>query len=119
MLTPARAAITVQIGASGKTYASAAAQCANDPTTGERTAMVEAGLFNPKRGTTAVVSLDGDAVAKVSTESPTATVELAEGDHTQTPVFLDAGLNVIAAADASLSVDHYVREGGDGSCVLP
>ena len=210
---PARAATTVQIGASGKTYASAAAQCASDPVTGERTPMVEAGLFNPKRGTSAVVSLDGATVAQVSTASAAATVWLTEGEHavvvalskktadryvfsiaagqcalpdtsgntfspdgtleyaasgksyatvapgcalnaasgraqpyvhlfdnggfllnvsvngtpltqlsathSHTPVFLDAGPNVIAAANGSLSVDHYVRDGGDGSCILP
>jgi len=36
-----------------------------------------------------------------------------------TPVFLSAGQNVISAANASLSIDYYVRDGGDGRCVLP
>ena len=35
------------------------------------------------------------------------------------PVFLGAGLNVISAANGSVSTDHYVRDGGSGSCVLP
>ena len=39
--------------------------------------------------------------------------------HPHTPVFLSAGLNVISAANASLSTDYYVRNGGNGSCTLP
>ena len=38
---------------------------------------------------------------------------------THTPVFLSAGQNVISAANASLSIDYYVRDGGNGQCVLP
>lgn len=36
-----------------------------------------------------------------------------------TPVFLSAGPNVITAANAYLSIDYYVRDGGDGTCLLP
>lgn len=210
---PAAAATTVQIGDSGKTYASSAVRCAVDPATGQGAPMVEAGLFNPKRGTTAMVALDGTPVAGVSADSPSATVWLTAGSRTvtvalsrktvdryaftvpaglcalpdtsgntfsadgtleyaasgksyatvtpgcalnaatgraqpyvhlfdnggfllnvsvngvpltqlsatrpHTPVFLAAGLNVISAANSSLSVDHYVRDGGNGSCTLP
>jgi hypothetical protein len=35
-----------------------------------------------------------------------------------TPVFLSAGLNVISAANATLSTDYYVRDGGAGTCTL-
>jgi hypothetical protein len=35
-----------------------------------------------------------------------------------TPVFLAAGKNVISAANGTLSTDYYVRDGGDGHCVL-
>ena len=35
------------------------------------------------------------------------------------PAFLDAGLNVISAANGTLSIDYYVRDGGDGMCTLP
>lgn len=38
---------------------------------------------------------------------------------THAPVFLSAGKNVISAANGSLSTDHYIRDGGDGRCVLP
>ena len=41
----------------------------------------------------------------------------AQRPHAQ--VFLSAGLNVISAANGSLSTDYYVRDGGDGHCVLP
>jgi hypothetical protein len=210
---PASAATAIQVGASGKTYASAAVQCANDPATGSPAPMVEAGLYNPKRGASATVWLDGAAVAGVSADSPSSTVRLGEGDHTvvvalsrkiadsyrfavaagqcalpdtsgnwfsadgtleygasgksyatvtpgcalnaatglaqpyvhlfdnggfllnvsvngtpltqlsatrpHTPVFLGAGLNVISAANGSLSVDNYVRDGGSGVCTLP
>lgn len=211
--TLASAGTGVQVGPSGRTFASAAVQCAIDPASGSAVPTVQAGLFNPKPRTSAVVSLDGDAVATVSTADPVATLRLAEGVQTvavalsrktvdryvfsvaagqcalpdtsgntfsadgtleyaasgkssatvmpgcalnaatgqaqpyvhlfdnggflldvsvngvpltqlsaqqpHTPVFLAAGLNLIAAANASLSTDHYLRDGGDGRCVLP
>lgn len=45
---PPASAATVQIGASGKTYASTTISCAAHPATGQLSPMVEAGLFNPK-----------------------------------------------------------------------
>lgn len=206
------AATVVQVGASGKTYASSAIQCVTDPGTGVLSPAVEAGLLNPKKGTTATVSLNGTPVATVTTANPAAEVWLADGDNTlvvainrktadtyaffvqpamcspdtsgntfsadgtleyaasgksyatvtpgcawnattgqaqpyvnlfdnggyllnvsvngvpltqlsstrpHTPVFLSAGLNVISAANGSLSTDYYVRDGGDGTCTLP
>jgi hypothetical protein len=200
----------VQVGASGKTYASSAVQCAINPTTGVLSPVVEAGLFNPKNNAQATVSLNGTSVATVTTDNPVAVVWLANGDntvlvaikkkttdsyafavpvgtcdtsgntfsadgtleyaasgksyatvtpgcawsattgqaqpyvnlfddgnyllnvsvngvpltqldqtHPHTPVFLSAGLNVISAANGSLSTDYYVRDGGDGMCTLP
>ena len=202
-----------QLGASGKTYASAAVQCAMRPDTGTRAAMVEAGLFNPKRGASASVSLNGAVLGTVTTASPSTTVWLPDGDntlvvalskktadsyaftvaadrcalpdtsgntfsadgtleygasgkssatvtpgcalnastgraqpyvhvfdiggyllnvsvngipltqlsttHPNTPVFLGAGMNVISVAYGRISTDYFVRDGGDGSCVLP
>ncbi len=210
---PARAAGEIQIGPSGKTFASTAAVCARTPDTGAWLPMVQAGLHAPKRLAKAVVSLDGSPVANVTAAAPVADVWLADGEHTvvvalnrrtsdryvfnvapglcalpdtsgntfspdgtleyaasgksyatvtpgcalnprvghgqhvvnlfdnggfllnvsvngvpltqlsaqqpHTPVFLAAGLNVISAANGSLSVDHYVRDGGSGSCALP
>lgn len=209
----ATAQTAVQIGPSGKTYALAAVSCSSHPVTGLPAPRVEAGLFNPKRGAAATVLLDGATVAAVSTDSPSASVWLADGSHTvvvalsrktadsyrylvpsglcalpdtsgnwfsadgtleyaasgksyatvtpgcaynaatglaqpyvhlfdnggfllnvsvngtpltqlsssrpHTPVFLAAGTNVIAAANGSLSVDHYVRDGATGTCNLP
>lgn len=34
-------------------------------------------------------------------------------------VFLGAGSNVVSAANGSVSADGFVRDGGDGICVLP
>ena len=201
---------TVQVGASGKTYASSVVQCVPDPITGVLWPAVEAGLFNPKNNAKATVSLNGTLVATVTTNSPFATVWLEDGDntvlvainkktadsyafvvepgdcstsgntfsedgtleyaasgksyatvipgcalnpatgqaeryvnlfdngtyllnvfvngvpltqlsatHPHTPVFLSAGWNVISAANGTLSVDYYVRDGGDGMCTLP
>jgi len=204
------AATTVQVGASGKTYASSVVQCAPDPTTGVLSPAVEAGLFNPKNNAKATVSLNGTPVATVTIDNPFANVRLADGDNTvvvainkktadsyafavrpgecstsgntfsadgtleyaasgksyatvtpgcawnaatgqpqpyvhlfdngtyllnvsvngvpltqlsatrpHTPVFLSAGLNVISAANGTLSIDYYVRDGGNGMCTLP
>lgn len=209
----ALAGTVVQIGDSGKTFASAAVRCGTDAATGLPAPIVDAGLFNPKRNAVATVSVDGVAVATVSADSPAAVVRLAEGEHgvtvalsrktadsygftvpaglcslpdtsgnvispdgtleyaasgksyatvtpgcalnpasgrpqpyvhlvdnggylldvsvngtplTQlsatrphTPVFLGAGIHVIAAANAKLSTDHYIRDGGAGTCTLP
>lgn len=206
-------ATTVQIGSSGKTYASSAVQCATDPATGTVKPKVDAGLFNPKSTASAAVSLNGSVVANVTAADPTAVVRLVPGSNAvvvalskrtadtytftvsssqcnlpdtsgnwlsadgtleyaasgksyatvkpgcalngatgqaqpyvhlfdnggfllnvsvngvpltqlsatrpHTPVFLGAGLNVISAANGSLSTDYYVRDGGDGTCMLP
>jgi hypothetical protein len=211
--TTATAATTVQIGTSGKTYASSVVGCVAAPDTGILSPVVEAGLFNPKSNTTAAVVLNGATVAKVTSAEPAADVWLADGDNTvvvalsrktadkydftvqpgmcelpdtsgntfsadgtleyaasgesyatvtpgcawnaatglaqpyvhlmdngnyllnvsvngealtqlsatrpHTPVFLRAGQNVIAAANGYVSVDYYVRDGGDGTCTLP
>jgi hypothetical protein len=76
------AATLVQVGASGKTYASGAVQCAVDPNTGVLSPTVEAGLLNPRKNTTATVSLNGTPVATVTTADPVADIWLADGDNT-------------------------------------
>ncbi len=209
---PVPAAASVELGATGKTYASSAVTCVVNPATNQLAPMVEAGLWNPKRTASATVSLNGVFVATVTGASPAATVWLAEGTNTvvvavskksadsyqyvvppdmcapdtsgntfspdgtleygasgksyatvtpgcalnpatglgqpfvnlfddggwllnvsvngvpltqlsasrpHTPVFLGAGLNTITAANGSLSIDYYYRDGGDGTCVLP
>lgn len=211
--TTASAATTVQIGPSGKTYASSAVRCSAHPADGVLSPVVEAGLFNPKSGASATVVLNGATVTKVTSADPVTDVWLADGNNTvivalnkktadaytfavepgmcalpdtsgntfssdgtleyaasgksyasvtpgcawnpatglaqpyvhlmdngnyllnvsvngvaltqlsatrpHTPVFLRAGQNVIAAANGYVSVDYYVRDGGDGSCTLP
>ena len=203
----------VQVGATGKTYASSAVQCAANPSTGTLAAMVEAGLFNPTTKARGTVSLNGALVANVTSTNPSTQVWLADGNnsvvvalnkktadsyafnvqpglcalpdtsgntfspdgvweyaasgksyatvtpgcawnpntgraqpyvhlvdngnyllnvsvngvpltqlsatHPNTPVFLSAGQNVISAANGFVSIDYYVRDGGDGTCVLP
>lgn len=208
---PVWAATTIQVGASGKTYASSAVQCAANPTTGLQSPKVDAGLFNPTSKASATVSLNGTSVATVTAANPAANVWLADGNNTvvvalnrktadsyaftvqagmcalpdtsgntfsadgtleyaasgksyatvipgcawngvapqpyvnlfdnggymlnvsvngvpltqlsasrpHTPIFLSAGQNVISAANGSLSIDYYVRDGGDGTCTLP
>ena len=206
--TSASAATTVQVGASGKTYASSVVECVPDPNTGVLSPAVEAGLFNPKNNAKATVSLNGTPVATVTIDTPSAIVRLADGDNTvvvainkrtadsyaftvqpgecstsgntlsadgtveyatsrksyatvipgcalnpatgqaqrfvtlfdngpylldvsvngvpltqlsaarpHAPVFLSAGWNVISAANGAVSVDYYVRDGGDGACL--
>lgn len=213
LATSAWAATTVQVGSSGKTYASSAVRCAANPVTSVLSPMVDAGLFNPKNNAKAEVVLNGTPVANVTTADPSASVWLADGSNTvvvalngktadayaftvqpglcalpdtsgntfsadgtleyaasgksyatvapgcalnaatglaqpyvnlfdnggyllnvsvngepltqlsatrpHTPVFLTAGTNVISAANGYLSVDYYVRDGGNGTCVLP
>jgi hypothetical protein len=76
---PAAWALTgIQVGASGKTYASAVLECGVNPSSG-MAPMVRAGLYDPKRNANATVSLGGVAVASVSFHSPDATVWLANG----------------------------------------
>ena len=200
------AATAVQIGPSGKTFASAAVACLTDPGTELAMPMVQAGLYAPRRTASAEVWLDGVFQEPVTAADPVTNIRLAGGDNTvvvalskktadsysfntdhcvpntfsadgtleyaasgksyatlklgcamspatgqpqpyvhlfdnggyllnvsvngvpltqlsatksHAPVFLGPGQNVISAANASLSVDHYVRDGGTGQCVLP
>jgi hypothetical protein len=207
------AATTVQIGPSGKTFASGAVRCAANPSTGQLSPIVDAGLFNPKNSAKADVTVNGAVVATVTSASPSTEVWLVDGDNSvvvavnkktadayafavqpgmcaipdtsantfsadgtleyaasgksyatvtpgcalnaatglaqpyvhlfdngdyllnvsvngdpltqlsatrpHTPVFLSAGPNVISAANGFLTIDYYVRDGGNGMCVLP
>ena len=207
------AASTVQVGTSGKTFASSAVRCAADPSTGDLSPQVEAGLYNSTTRASATVSLNGTPVANVTNVNPAANIRLADENNTvvvaiskktadsytfsvqpdlcalpdtsgntfstdgtleyaasgksyatvtpgcalnpatgqaqpyvhlldngnyllnvsvngvaltqlsstrpHTPVFLSAGQNVISAANGYLSIDYYVRDGGDGTCTLP
>lgn len=95
---------TLEYAASGKSYATVTPGCALNPATGQAQPyvhLVDNGnyLLN--------VSINGVPLTQLSATRP------------HTPVFLDAGQNVISAANGSLSIDNYVRDGGDGTCTLP
>jgi hypothetical protein len=75
---PGSAVTDIQVGATGKTYASAGMRCAVHPT-GGMSPMVQAGLYNPKKSASATVSLNGTPEASVTFLSPDATVWLANG----------------------------------------
>jgi len=89
---------------SGKSYATVTPGCALNSLTGRAQPYVN--LFDS--GTYLLnVSVNNVPLTQLSTL------------RRHTPVFLSAGLNVISAANASLSTDYYVRDGGTGSCTLP
>ncbi|HEX5685099.1 MAG TPA: hypothetical protein VFY73_13840 [Ideonella sp.] len=90
---PASAATGIQIGASGKTYASAAWQCGVHPEDG-MAPYVNAGLYNARKKARGTVALNGIAVATVSAASPDATV------------WLGNGLDAVTVATGSV-VDSY------------
>lgn len=95
---------TLEYGASGKSYATVSPGCAWNPATGRGEPFVH--LFD--NGSYLLnVSVNGVPLTQLSVTK------------THTPVFLDAGLNVISAANGSLSTDYYYRDGGDGTCALP
>jgi hypothetical protein len=76
------AAQTVRLGASGKTFADTAAQCAPHPTTGRSAPRVQAGLFNPRRQATGQLWLDGMQVQALDAEAPAGDLWLSSGGHT-------------------------------------
>lgn len=95
---------TLEYAASGKSYATVTPGCALNPGTGQPQPYVH--LFD--NGTYLLnVSVNGVPLTQLSSLK------------THTPVFLDAGRNVISAANGSLSTDYYLRDGGDGRCTLP
>ncbi len=94
-------AATIQVGPSGKTYASIGVGCALNPVSGIAP-MVQAGLYNPKSNDSGSVLLNGANVATVTYTSPAATVWLANGANT---VVVTVGNNTADsyAFDASLT----------------
>lgn len=91
----AGAATTVQIGTTGRTFASTAPLCAVHPVTGQSTPQVQAGLFNPRRNTEADVSLNGARLGEVDSTTPT------------TDVWLATGSNTVAVALSRRQTDRY------------
>ena len=95
---------TLEYAASGKSYATVTPGCAWNASTGQPQPyvhLVDNGnyLLN--------VSVNGVPLTQLS------------ATHPNTPVFLSAGQNVISAANGFVSIDYYVRDGGNGTCTLP
>lgn len=102
------AATTIQVGASGKTYASSVVRCAAaDPTTGTLSPVVEAGLFNPTAKTRGTVSLNGTPVANVTSVNPSTDVWLADGN------------NSVVVALNKKAADSYAFNVQPGLCDFP
>jgi len=102
----ARAATSVQIGQSGKTYAASAVRCEAD-LSGTLSPVVDAGLFNPKTNASAVVVLNGMQVATVTSGSPSVKVWLLDG------------LNAVVVALNKKTADTYPFAVQPGMCELP
>jgi hypothetical protein len=105
LASPVSAAAAVQIGASGKSYASSAVTCVADPTTNQLAPMVEVGLLNAKRTTSATVSLDGTFVTTVTGANPAVDVRLADG-----------ATNTVVVAFSKRSADSYQFVVPTGMC---
>ena len=95
---------TLEYAASGKSYATVTPGCALNGSTGVAQPYVN--LFD-NGGYLLNVSVNGVPLTQLSSTRP------------HTPVFLNAGQNVISAANGFVSVDYYVRDGGSGTCALP
>lgn len=94
----------LEYAASNKSYATVVPGCAWNPLTGRGQPFIN--LFD-----------NGSYLLNVNVNNIPLTQLSSLRRHT--PVFLSAGLNVISAANAALSTDYYVRDGGTGSCTLP
>jgi hypothetical protein len=110
------AATTVQIGATGKTFASSGPQCAVNPVTGVSAPMVQAGLFNPAPRVEAEVRLNGVKLKEVAMASPVADVWLANGSNKVTVAIskrlTDTYVFAVTAGQCSLPVGNYVSPDG-------
>jgi len=101
------AATTVQIGTSGKTFASSTPQCAVNPATGLSAPVVQAGLFNPGPRTEAELKLNGVRLAELQAATPVADVWLADGS------------NRVTLALGKRVTDTYVFTASASACGLP
>ena len=95
----------LEYAASNKSYATVAPGCALNASTGRSQPYVN--LFD-----------NGAYLLNVSANNVPLT-QLNGTTRTHTPVFLSAGQNVISAANGSVSTDYFVRDGGNGTCLLP
>lgn len=106
-LASAWSANAVQVGPSGKTFASSAVQCAVNPVSGQNRPVVQAGLFNPKPSSTGVVSLNGGLGVSVTASVPAVDVWLADGDN-----------SVVVSLSRKVA-DRYAFSAPAGLCSLP
>jgi len=117
------AANTVQIGATGKTFASSGAQCAVNPATGVSAPRVQAGLFNPVPHVEAEVRLNGVNLKEVLTASPLADVWLPNGSSKVSVVLskrlTDTYVFSVTAGQCSLPVGNYVSPDGTLEYSIP
>lgn len=81
---PTLAASSVQVGDSGRSFASSAVSCAVNSATGLSSPTVQAGLFNPRLLSRGTVSLNGAPVGTVNLKTPALNLWLAEGSNTVT-----------------------------------
>jgi hypothetical protein len=95
----------LEYAASSKSYATVTPGCAFNPLTGRAQPFVN--LFD-----------NGSYLLNVSVNNVPLT-QLNGRTRKSAPTFLSAGLNVISAANGSLSIDYYVRNGDTGACTLP
>ncbi|MGR8932622.1 MAG: hypothetical protein ACU836_18530 [Gammaproteobacteria bacterium] len=107
MSAPGLTMVSIQVGTSGKTYASNAVSCAADPTSGAMSPVVEAGLYNPKKNARATVWLNGVNVATVIADAPGVDVSLEVGD------------NIVVVVLNNNSADSYAYNVPADSCALP
>lgn len=107
LCTTAMAATTVQIGSTGKTFASSAAQCDINPATGVNSPKVQVGLFNPTPRAEAELRLNGKKLQELQARAPMTDVWLADGKNSVT---LSLGKKV---------PDTYVFSTVSGQCALP
>lgn len=94
LATSAWSLTAIQIGPSGKSYASASVVCGLDPVIG-MSPQVQAGLYNPKKGASATILLNGAPVANVTFAAPDASVTLPNG------------LDTVSVALSKRVVDDY------------
>jgi hypothetical protein len=95
---------SLEYAADGKSYATVTPGCALNAATGRAQPYVH--LFD-NGGFLLNVSVNGVPLTQLSAYK------------THTPVFLAAGVNIISVANASISTGYYIRDAGDGNCVLP
>lgn len=108
LATPAVAATSTQIGASGQTYASSTVTCGTDPATNQLAPIVEVGLLKPTQRTSATVALNAAYVTTLSAARPSTNIVLADGTT-----------NTVVITLSRKTADTYRFAVPVGMCSLP